>query len=85
MTIDRKQQIQDVVDKYVNKYTTAVMGDFCLDKEEKYCEEANNWLREQRKNLDITKEELKIAIVEAQHKAHKKQTACCYDVFEINA
>lgn len=84
MTIDRKQQIQDVVDIYTNRYTAACMCDRMAD-EERYCQEANTWVLAQCKELRITQRELQEAIWGAERKAKEEGQAFGYDPFVIRA
>lgn len=58
---DRKQQVQDIVDIYTNKFTSA---QFCgrLDDVERYSKEANNWFLAQRSANNITAAEVEEAL-----------------------
>ena len=76
----RKQQVQDIVNVYVNKYTCAVMGDYNLAEETRLCEEANNWLKAQCSANEITQEELDNAIKQVSFEADQNGTACAYDL-----
>lgn len=75
----RKQQIQDIVDVYVNKYTCAVMAERLAD-EERECQEANNWIKAQVSANGITNEELYEALCKSEKDAKDKGTACFYDL-----
>ena len=74
----RKQQIQDIVDVYVNKYTCAVMAE-TLAEEERECHEANLWIKAQISANGITNEELYTALCKSEQDAKDKGTACFYD------
>lgn len=77
---DRKQQIQDIVSIYVNRFTSAVMSDMALVEEKRYCQEANNWMRAQISANGITKEEMREALEACEENARAKGTACVYDL-----
>ena len=77
--IARKQQVQDIVDVYVNKYTCAVMAE-TLAEEERECQEANNWIKAQVSANGITDEELYTALCKSEQDAKDKGTACFYDL-----
>lgn len=69
---ERKQQIQQIVSIYVNKYTCASMADkqIYIDRE---CDQANQYLQEQINALGITKDELNAALDLVD------QTPCIFD------
>lgn len=69
---DRKQQIQDIVAIYTNRYTAAC---FCerLADEDRYCTEANNWMLAQKSANNITNEEIKEAILALEKKAEQEK------------
>lgn len=69
---ERKQQIQQIVSTYVNKYTCASMADkqIYIDRE---CNQANQYLQEQINALNITKDELNAALDLIN------QTPCIFD------
>lgn len=75
----RKQQIQDIVDVYVNKYTCAAMAERLAD-EERECQEANNWIKAQVSANGITDQELYEALCKSEQAAKDKGTACFYDL-----
>lgn len=77
--ITRQQQVQDIVDVYVNKYTCGAMADRLADAE-KECKEANLWLKAQCSANNITNEELYTALCKAEQDAKEKGTACMYDL-----
>ena len=78
MNDTRKQQIQDIVDIYTNKYTAACMCDR-MDDEERYCNEANNWMLAQKAANNITNDELQEAIWTLEKKAQTEGQAFAYD------
>lgn len=84
MTIDRKQQIQEVADSYTNRYTCACMCDRTVDID-RYTDEANNWVLAQCKELRITQRELQEAIWECERKAEREGQAFGYDPYVIRA
>lgn len=69
---ERTQKIQQIVSTYVNEYTCACMADkeIYIDRE---CKQANQWLQEQINTLNITKDELNIALDNCD------QTPCLFD------
>ena len=75
----RKQQIQDIVDVYVNKYTCAAMAERLAD-EERECHEANLWIKAQISANGITDQELYEALCKSEQDAKEKGTACFYDL-----
>lgn len=68
MNDTRKQQIQDIVAIYTNRYTAACFCDRLAD-EERYCQEANTWMLAQKTANNITNEEVKEAITTLEKKA----------------
>lgn len=68
MNDTRKQQIQDIVAIYANRYTAACFCDSIAD-EERYCTEANQWMLAQKSANGITNEEIKEAIEALEKKA----------------
>ena len=80
MNDTRKQQVQDLVNIYVNRFTSAVMSDMALVEEQRYCQEANNWMRAQKAANNITKEEMREALEACEENARAKGTACVYDL-----
>jgi len=65
---DKKQEIQDIVAMYANRYTAACFCDSMAD-EERYCTEANQWMLEQKAAHNITNEEIQEALEELEKKA----------------
>lgn len=80
MNDTRKQQIQDIVAIYTNRFTCAVMGDYNLDTENRMCAEANNWMLAQKTANGITNEELREALKAEEEKARQNKTACVYSM-----
>jgi transcription initiation factor IIE alpha subunit len=82
MNDTRKQQIQDIVAIYTNRYTAACMCDR-LDDEERYCREANTWMLAQKTANNITNEELQEAIWFLEKKAQEEGQAFGYDTIVV--
>ena len=78
MNDTRKQQIQDIVDIYTNRYTCACMADRLAD-EERYCREANTWMLAQKTANGISNEEVREAIATLEKKAEATGQAFAYD------
>ena len=79
----RKQLIRNIVDKYVVKMTCAMMADHLCQTESEQ-EEANKWIMEQRKELNITSAEIKEALESVVEDRQKRRTAYCYDETILN-
>ena len=82
MNDTRKQQIQDIVAIYTNRYTAACMCDRLAD-EERYCREANTWMLAQKTANNITNEELQEAIWVLEKKAQEEGQAFGYDTIVV--
>ena len=78
MNDNRKQQIQDIVDIYTNRYTCACMADRLAD-EERECLEANRWMLAQKSANGISNEEVREAITTLEQKAEAAGQAFAYD------
>lgn len=65
---DRKQQIQDIVAIYTNRYTAACFCENIADVE-RYTKEANTWMLAQKTANGITNEELEEALDVLEKKA----------------
>lgn len=78
----RKDLIKQIVGEYTNKYTCAQMCErFSQQLQEE--REANDYLKQKRKELTITAEEINEALEELADEARKAGTAMFYDFYAV--
>lgn len=78
MNDTRKQEILDIVAVYINRYTAAQFCDRTADIE-RYSEEANNWMLEQKSAHGIKNKEIKEALKVLETKALKEHQPFAYN------
>ena len=78
MNDTRKQEIQDIVAIYTNRYACAQFCDRMADVE-RYSKEANDWMLAQRTEKNITPEEMREAIAALEPKPDQEYTPFAYD------